>query len=473
MTTKQLVLVLMAAGPLYADSQTVDAARAAHTLPYNGAEQFTKDTPGVAKVDANDPRRMQIKVAPQNVPGTTGLAAGLQGSSCGYHATKNGILQALALLQNADRAQYRESMQSTDYAHFLFGTPEAPWRQEIMKQRFKSVARKIYRRKIEEALKKDTVADKALLRHCINALEPVDPVFTPEGFVYRADIDLVYAQLLQRMETMLLHGSKFAPASVQLHQEKLTEFFDAITIEFTIALDGRCYEPHNPTKTIGQVSGDQYGKWVSSDEITSLVEHQRGTGLLQTQPRLLVATYGEDLGGLTEHAFASEKLSQLYALVTETDDDVVGVVLVYLGGSKPSESSTMQKIWSWFDSFSSHAEKLQSTQDRGHWISLVVSRIKGDMNYYALNSTNGNVLNHARVNELISYFDGKKELPGYEWTIGQTGKPMHHEATKKPSYRKTKLLLGGIGLGILGYYAYKWYYPGSALARKIRAMLFV
>ena len=453
MTLRTLVLLLLPIGSLGADTKMVATARIAHGLSYTAAEQFNKDMPFIASIDAQDPRRMLISVAPQCFSGYTGLVAMLQGSSCGYHASKNGILCAQALINRSDRDQYIASLQSTEYAHFLFGTPEASWRQHILKQRFKTVARVVHRAIIHKALK----ADNQLLRACINGLEPVEPVFEQGRLHYRADQDVVCRQIRQRIDRMISQGSTYSPENLQLHREQLADFFEPFVVDFTATLEGKFYDVHGTL--LGVAQGDSYGRWAGSDEIMALVNHQRKTGLLQTQRRLLVADYGADLGGFIEHSYASQELSQLYALVTETNDDVVGVVLVYLGGKEPESQSVLQKISTWFaswgDSFSSHASQLQASQDHGHWIALVVSRLQGNMNYYVLDSMNNtSLLRCSRINELIAYFDGEKELPGYEWTVSEVAKLA---VPTTSCYSKTKILLGGLAIGAALYGSYKLY----------------
>ena len=471
MQLKQVALVLIIGSSLCADSLTVRQAREAHSLPYLGSQQLDKRTLGsmVLKQDSADSRILQIKVVPQSAQGLTGLAATLQGSSCGYHAMKNGLLFSLALLEGSERDQYLQSLRSADYAHFLFGDVQAPWRQFIIQQRFKPIARKVYHRQVKKALKNCFKEDDQLLRRCINDLDLVDPVVSQKGFCYSADKAVVCSQLSQRMEKMISQGSKYSVALRRLHG-RLNECFSDIAITFTIAFDGRCYEPYALTKTLAQFSGESYGRWVNSGEIIALVDHQRAEGLLQVHPRLLVATYGDDLGGEAEHAFTSEKLSQLYALVTETDDDIVGTVLVYLGGNK-TDKSFVVKLRSWaggfFGSFSGDALQLQARQDFSHWIALVVSRIKGDMRYYVLDSLNGTgALSRSRIRDLIDIFDGKKELPGYQWTTEQTLNVFHALEPKKPFLsQRTKVLLGSIGgsIGVAGLacYGYKNYFSGS------------
>ena len=471
MQLKQLVLVLIASSFLLADSSTGKRDSAA----YLGAKQLDKDSLGslVLRQNSIDPRIMQIKVVPQGAQGLTGLAATLQGSSCGYHAMKNGILFSQALLESSEKAHYLASLQSLDYTHFLFGGPQAPWRQFIMQQRFRTVARKIYREQIEKSLKQCSLEDRQLLSRCIHDLEVVDPVVSPAGFTYSADNAIVYSQLTQRMEKMMRQGSKHSIALKRL-VEKLADYFGSLAIHFTIAYDGRCYDSN---KTLSHVVGDAYGCWVSPAEIAAMVNYQRDEGLLQTHPDLLVATYGEVFGGAAEHASVSEKLSQLYTLVTETDDDVVGVVLVYLGGTA-NVLSLRDKITVWaknlLGSFYSEAQQLQKNQDYGHWVSLVVSRIKGDMRYYLLDSLNSTrALSRSRIRDLIAIFDGKKELPGYQWTVGYTdssafkeSKGVSLEVYKEDSEQSLSLNKTNIALGVgsisvagLAYYYYQMVKP--------------
>lgn len=450
-----VVVIALGMGACVAESPLVRQARAEFAKPGITAQQFDRDFLKAYKTHEKG-QAVQITVENQ-CTGIVGLEGSLQTSSCAYHAIKNGILCALAILNSAEREEYLRSMISGDYSRLLFGLPASPWRLEIMKARFQSVARKVYRKQIARSLKKSRSAERRLIKHCIKNLLPLDPIQGPEGFRYRADKEQIYAQLTERMNTMIRQGSKHAGMLKSLLDCFNHYFEDTVEVNFAISLDGRCYDPHNPTKTLGTVQGDQYGTWVTSSEITCLADYQRTEGLMQTCPSLLVATYGDDIGGHDDHAYASENLAKLYAVAHETEDDLIGVVLVYL--SSQYEETWWHRLTGWFSdqksSFAGDAYSIQHSYDRGHWVACVISRINKGMQYYVLDSVNSDrVLAHPRVQDLIQIFNGKKELPGYQWTRDQVG-----EAVKKKSFllRTRKWLAATVGLGGLTWYAYHWY----------------
>ena len=468
MKSKQLVIALIVGSSLGADMRTVKQAREAHSLSYLSSEQIGTDRLGslLLQKNSSDARVMQIKVAPQMSQGLFSLAATLEGSSCGYHAVKNGILFSLALLEGPAKDTYLPLLKSDEYARVLFGKPQAPFRLFVMQQRFKRIASTIYHKQIEMALKHSVNQDNQVLLRCIHDLDVVDPTVAEQEFSYSADTAIVCSQLKQRMEKMIAQGSSHSEALKRL-LGKLKEYFNHQKIQFTITFDGRCSTFTRPLGSIVEGSMNPwqgvvkkindlhlYGRWATSAEIMDMVDYQRSEGLLQEHPRLLVAVgeYG---------AFANDKLSALYALLTETDDDLIGTVLVYLGSSEKLE----KVVKKYTKTFAEEAQQLQQSQDYGHWISLVVSRIKGDKRYYVLDSLNSSgALSHHKIRELIDIFDGKKQLPGYQWTISQAQRATT-SLSSLPSGKsflslRTKALLVGIGLAALacgGYLSYSSY----------------
>jgi hypothetical protein len=297
------------------------------------------------------------------------------------------------------------------------------------------------------------------------------PEICEDGFHYSASKKEIYDALTKRAHAIT--GRNGWPID---EKGTLDSYFTKdLTLDFMIDFEGNCYRVTSPFKIQAKVSHDIDGNWVQSDEMAFLIDSQRSNeGVLAKEPTLLVATYGEDLGGIEQHAFASEKFMQLYALLRETKHDCVGVVLVYLPGGysvRSYSSSAAQKVYSWIESwlssdqsntnFSEDAQGLQMGQDNGHWISLVVSRIKGDLRYYILDSCNVNRLRNVRINQIIDMFDGVKDLPGYDWTAEQITKLHGHAITKTADSRKgyswTKIGLGGAVVGLLTYSAYYFY----------------
>lgn len=473
-------------GMLGAHKGILKQVRENHFVQYDKASQLTKQDLGSLFLaqDAQDSRRIQIKSVDQ---GATGSDVELRGSSCGYHALRNGILCADALINKDGTRASLKKISSQGHANELFGTKQAPWRLIIGKMRNEATAKRVCRERIFNTLtlkKEGPDREFDLLMRCAGDIHlPIlaRPAIWEDGYHYPISRRDVHKALIDRSEVIAQHGKSDVQGAAKALKNRsiLDSYFQGdLSMEFVIDFEGQCYFAESPDLIIAQVPGIKYGNWVQSDEMPTLIDTQRSEGLLETEPSLLVATYGEDQGGVDQHAFASEKFMQLYALIRETKDDCVGVVLTYLPGcsSKGShEGSWIGRAASWFGSwfsavkrgtFAQDAQAIQSVEDNGHWVTLVVSRIKGTVFYYILDSLgNGKKLRNSRINEIIDIFDGKKSLPGYSWTARQVEKQCgNHSASGaqrsaevKQGYSWTKIGVGTLASGLLAYAAYTLY----------------
>ena len=90
----------------------------------------------------------------------------------------------------------------------------------------------------------------------------------------------------------------------------------------------------------------------------------------------------------------------------------------------------------------------------------MVSRVKGNVRYYVLDSLgNSNRLRNERINEIIDAFDGKKSLPGYDWTVDQISRQYksNGKSLNNTRYSWTKIGLGLVAAGLVSYGAYALY----------------
>ncbi len=475
-------------------NEILTQALAEHAVDYTHAAQLTKEDLGGLFVaqDAHDNRRIQIKSVAQSSTGDEEL----RGASCGYHAFRNGTLSAFALINKGEAQGALKELASQNHAHNLFGTKSSPWRIEVGRVRNEPTARKVFRETVYNSLTfpdDDVLQEYNFLIRCAREITVpalARPAVWEDGFHYSVTKKEVYASLIERLNKLALQGGqeqKQMSKALINNRTLLDKYFnDDFSIDFTIDFEGVCTRADAPKKLLARVAGDKYGNWLQTDEMPTLVNAQRDSGILEKEPTLFVATYGEDLGGDEHHAFASEKFTQLYALIRETKNDCVGVVLVYLSGGSPSKGgkpSIVRKMFSWFgswfaskqNSFAQDAQEIQSVHDSGHWISLVVSRIKGDIRYYVHDSLgNANRLRNSRVNEIIDVLDGKKSLPGYSWTARQVSKQSTGKATSKSEmvrsaaklqlkegestgYSWTQIGLGALATGLFVYAAHHVY----------------
>lgn len=467
-------------------NDNLDKALAEHLVDYSNAAQLTKNDLGgfFLAQDSYDTRRIQIRSVNQCSTGDEAL----RGASCGYHALRNGVLGALALINHGEAQSTLKQLASPQHADDFFGTKTSPWRIEVALLRNNKTARDTFRQIVLNSLKpagKGAAKERDFLTSIIqHDLIVPTPAVWEDGFNYSATKHDVYAALAARCNKLAEQGTRDQKEmSKALNKREVFDkyFSDELLVDFTIDFEGIC--KRTDSSVLSRVGGVKYGNWLETGEMPKLIAAQKERGILENEPTLLVATYGDDLGGDEQHAVASDKIIQLYSLIRETEMDCVGVVLVYLPGGSPkgSNSSVVRRVFSWFGSwfsskgFAQEAGDIQSGQDNGHWISLIVSRIKGDLRYYALDSLgNVNRLRDSRINEVIDIFDGKKGLPGYSWTVQQIEKQSSGlskiklgslrsvaktqlKAEVRPGYSWTQIGVGTLAMGLVAYAAYSVY----------------
>ena len=446
------------------------------------AQQLTLSDLGSRLVaqDSVDPRRIQIRSLDQS---SSRDMEGIEGSSssCGYLALYNGILCASALMLPTSKGTHLSNLSSTIYAASLFGSYRSPWRMTIMQERFKGTARELFQKQVLQLLACPAEASKEdyeYLKCVIRSLDPREvhhPEVWEDGFRYHANKDAVYVALYDRMATIVRDGTSATKVRKQLTRSDLDKYFKDLVVDFTISFDGNSYSTFTPDVSLKKVDGEQYGRWVRTTEMPHFIKFVKESNLLHNAPSLIIDTYGEDRTDNGEHAYATEGLTKLYTHMRSTKTDCMGIILMYVSPSHFKKSSLYQSplrslcswLGSWFSSASVESTtyksdfEAQGTHDYGHWISLVVSRLNGSVNYYICDSlSNINRLRDPHVNEIIDILDGKKELPGYDCTHKEMrGQPS--KVCSSESHSPSRLVLPIImGTGIacaLSYVAYSYY----------------
>jgi len=481
-----LVVLMLAESLLNAHNAVLKQALVEHQVEYNRATQLTKADLGSLLLiqDSQDPRRIQVRSVCQS---STGRDPELRGASCGYHSLRNGILCARALVnQNGQRELLLDTLASTHLASKLFGTKKAPWRLEIGSMRNEATIRKIvqeYASSVMVPKKEGSKKEFDLLLNCVGTLHlPVfsKPVIWEDGYHYAVSRHDMFKSIISRAQVIARDkGKDVQRIAKALKNSSLEAYFPCdIAWEFVIDFEGRCYEKQDPTNLLALVSHDLASNWVQSDEILLLSRAQQDHGLLEDEKSLFVATYGENHGGVDQHAFATETFMQLYSIIRSTKLDCVGVVLVYISGSSTCVNgySYLNKMSAWVGSlfnknassdFAHDAQSIQSCHDNGHWVTLVVSRIKGALSYYVLDSINVPMVRHERINEVIDILDGRKCLPGYSWTAQQVENQVaknqyaHGEHIQKYSWLTKSF--GVLAMGVIAYVGYSYYHKSSGM----------
>lgn len=418
--------------------------------------------------DSQDKRRFQIRSLDQT---SSGQIEGIEGASsgCGYFALYNGNLCASALMF-PERSSDLADISSTKHAQSLFGNLKSPWRLTIMQERFKPTARKIFQQQVLEFLHCPAEANKEDFEYLTCVIKSLDarvihhPEIWEDSFRYHARKDTVYSALWDRMATISREGSSATKVRKLLNRDELDIFFKNVSVDFSISFDGVCSDSQFPHT----IDVEQHGRWVRTTEMPALIDSLH-------EQNFILTTYGEALTNDQEHAVTSEQFIKLYSTMRKSKDNCVGVVLVYIspGHSKMRslQSSTLGSLFSWFgswfsgvkkdSSFKSDFETCQGSSDYGHWISLVVSRINGIVHYYVFDSlANANRLRDPIINEIIDIFDGKKPLPGYEWTSNQMQglRPKEESSNNQTLNQSWVPFIVGTGIVCaLTYTAYSYY----------------
>jgi len=464
---KHLIMLLSLSGALFT---TVNAGQAPLKLNYGQAAHIYSDKHALVPVDGHI---MQMRSLSQ---GSVGADYSLRGSSCGYHALRNGAYVAQALLNKEEADSWLARLSSSEDADYLLGNASSLLRMPIIKKRFSLTARRAVKKLLEEALQQQDLLrnhvcfkdERDLIK---NALEWLDlaavknPEILTHGLRYRISKEDVYQALVSKI--------KQAEKGSRDLEKNFDTYLGDFTIDFTIDFKGNCFNTDNRSKILAHNVSEPQGEWLRTEEVIDLVEMQKEEGILRDIPQLLVTTYGDNLGGSDTHAYVSDTFAQLYTTLRKTKDDCVGVVLVYqsrCASYTEKAQSFIRKsatwLWSFIasakeKSFQKEALELQSSQDGGHWVTMVVCRIKGDVRYYLLDSLgNANLSNDQRIRDVIRVLEGRKNLPGLEWTLQQIAAQnkismQMKSVAKAHSNTGTKLVIGAAVTGFLAYLLYK------------------
>jgi hypothetical protein len=201
-------------------------------------------------------------------------------------------------------------------------------------------------------------------------------------------------------------------------------YFEDFDCEITSTLDGVIKQQEQEReRKLYEVTqqGSLEGRWILGEEVMKLVNYvkldaERGGIFGAVPPNLLVTTYG-DLGG----DFAGPGFDDLYRIMRDArDTNIIAVVSVYVQFPASGLFNFLGQIFSWIwgkkeESFGEEHNRHQQEQDGGHYISLVVSRIRGQVQYIISDSLgNANRLRDPRVNRIINILDGKEPLSRFQ-----------------------------------------------------------
>ena len=396
--------------------------RADQGIDYTGSRLFgPQQVARCAKaIDQQDPRRIQVWSSDQFQLGEEDNA------SCGYHALRNGILLAKATIFPALFDQCCADLYSTHHIKALFGTAQSTWRSLIIQERMGAHAKSHCQSVLtsilcgRESVPDWNKAESDRVRACIpNVARTISHSGSQGGRNHRFSFsrEQLSATFFAELQAIYLRGSQGNSAPPPLHtQEKMNLYLGETAFDFA-------FDP-NQIDT---------GQWVSGDEFKQLIDHEKKAGMLRNLAPLIVTTYGDTVGDeeLSDAVRASldagpgdrieqddhlmEGFRALKKEMRTTPHDVVGVVLVYV---KPLKRHWLvQKIARFWDYLTgvppldAHSQ-LNAENTNGHWITLVVSRLKGDTRYLLADSAaNHSCLRDRKINEIIEHLEGKKPQP--------------------------------------------------------------
>ncbi len=157
--------------------------------------------------------------------------------------------------------------------------------------------------------------------------------------------------------------------------------------------------------------------WLEAEEILHLFEREKSpeslSDILRNNKDLFIATYGDTAGNVKitpeklqswnagpgertdEDSFLLAEFKALRHEIRNTQEDIIGVVVVYVShsGTESSQSEDMAS--------------LNEANTNGHWFTLVVCRLNGQTQYLLTDSAgNQDRLRDEKVNEIIRHFEG-------------------------------------------------------------------
>lgn len=441
-------------------------------IDYNGARLLNTFRLGdcVKEIDPQDSRRIQVWSINQF------HERGGGGASCGYHALRNGILLAKAVLHPAQSEQYFSDYYSHEHVSALFGYSQSPWRSLISDRR--ATTGGVW----SECVKNLSLIDGSLdgwkreeweiVRQCksdvARMLTTQKGIVTEDG--QRYSYSFSQDQVMRAFSQELVRKAIPERADGQLHAlvstpEKIRQYVSPQPVNFTVSVDR--------------------GDWIDKTEMPRLVEHEKAFGMLFGAPELIVATYGGTIGSVeltdtllatlnekegaptTRDSFLTEEFCALKKAMSTTQNDILGIVLVYTNYSDSSSNQVssliaqvQQKIaniansfWNsfWGGKTQTDQEKMNAEQTDGHWFTLVVARLRGQTQYLIANSgANYSCLRDSKVNEIIRHFEGRDRVSSsttQEMTSASTA-ALYNTATSKVALMSPALLSKPVAVSI-------------------------
>lgn len=381
------------------------------------------------------------------------------GASCGYQALKNGIVIARLIHSDlAQRMQLLYELTSISLVQALFGKVGSDWRASVIKSRRRSIIVQVISNILHlRLLGCEHITDPRVRGENIFALNynkgsvtylPFTPEeialenFDQEREAYRSCIGTV-AELLAN--NMPIEAQQATNISVTT-QEIIAAFNDAL--EFKGRDDYRYQEPAdlrrralynalraNPDK-IGQyfpeiadiqiivnnngimepstrmagsfAEGFLPGEWLTSDEVNPLITRERASaflnGIWQNVRILCVGDQGQ--GSLANQL----RNADLYA----------GGVQVFAPHMTGHDTDNLYQREFIDEDVQHFADSIRGTQGQlpfvgiiilcvpGHWITIVVNKIHGEIQYILADSVGASRINDARVSELIALLEGRQ-----------------------------------------------------------------
>ncbi len=238
----------------------------------------------------------------------------------------------------------------------------------------------------------------------------------------------------------------------------------------------------------------QGSDWLSGEEMQQLISREKSSegllGIFRDMKGLLIATYGDTTGNVVVDAkllvalnkglgdktdsdsFVVGDFPELKIVMRTTQDDVIGVVLVYVA----PERSWFGRQWdSWWGG-PDDGSRLNAANTNGHWFALVVCRLRGQTQYLIADSAaNHKRLRDRKVNEIIELFEGGTSQAGAGIKAGsvatvapassmQVQSGEYQVASANPSMPQQAALVTGMSLpakiasaAVLGLAAYGGY----------------
>lgn len=264
-------------------------------------------------------------------------------ASCGYHALKNGILIARAILNNSD---VQKELTDSAIINSKFGNTAASWRNHVINFRATECAKSSLKQYLETQLSKDTkILSAQELPIISNLITNISSVLANNNYSAADNIrnyKIAAETIYKTIEGVIFQRAKDEPSNTfysSVTRTKITQYFPKLgDLTFSIG-DGAvltCGKDVSNKKWNDNIAKrgpndtEIPGEWLSSAELKSIVEHERASksGLFENyQANDIPVFFIDNIDGQIE---LEKDLKDFATKMQTTESSGLAVFIVYL-----------------------------------------------------------------------------------------------------------------------------------------------